>query len=171
MFNSDELTTIMEAAEVTAQTLDRPTGDAAEKLHALTFKARELQVTPARTPATLTAAQAEAIIDAVRREVHEGGLWRECQQLTLAQLCYAQADALGDDIAEAPGFHADKTPEVVATIRTLDELCDSHLFTDLAGFMGWDTSPAVPAMTEAEADAAHMRAGDLVWPVTEVDAS
>lgn len=83
----------------------------------------------------LTQDQSEAIMDAVMRDVTDSRTpWDEIKDMTLADFCAQNQDALIDDIFEQ---HPDDTQDVMAGkrrwIRVYDELLGTDRSSELPG--------------------------------------
>jgi predicted DNA-binding ribbon-helix-helix protein len=70
----------------------------------------------------MTADQVKAVLDAVRREVTESHVWDEIKDMSLADLCAANQDALIDDLYEDHPDDRPRRPAMVSHVATYDTL-------------------------------------------------
>lgn len=79
----------------------------------------------------MTGEQVQAVLDAVRREVCEQHNWAEMQDMSLADLCAANQDALIDDLHED---HPDDRPHraaIVEHVAVYDDLLDTNRLAEV----------------------------------------
>ena len=79
----------------------------------------------------MTATEIAAVLDAVRREVHESNVWDEMKDMSLADLCAANQDALIDDLYED---HPDDRPHrsgMLLHVATYDVLLGTNRLAEV----------------------------------------
>lgn len=87
------------------------------------------------SPAPLNEPQVQAILHAISREVHAGGQWPEFSDLTIAELCSANQDAVIDDMHGDSGMTeseiAAALPSARAQVAIYDDLLSTNRVSEL----------------------------------------
>jgi hypothetical protein len=84
------------------------------------FDAEAARVHPQEPVMTRT--EVQAVLDAVRREVHESNVWDEMKDMSLADLCAANQDALIDDLFADYPSDRHRRGEMLLHVATYDTL-------------------------------------------------